>query len=209
MEIGFTFVLVTFAGYVIGSIPSGYLVGRGTGIDVRTVGSGNIGATNVLRQLGRPLGYLVFAADVGKGVAAVLLSICFGRQLGESSAQYLQAAAAASCVVGHSFPIWLGFKGGKGVATSVGVLLVLMPLSLPVMIAIWFIVFRVTRMVSAASVAAAVSLPFAVVLLLHSELVKGSVLFYFSLAITALVVWSHRENLRRITSGEEPRFSRK
>lgn len=198
-------------GYLFGSFPAGYLAGRLAGVDIRTVGSGNIGATNVLRVLGKRWGYLVFFLDAFKGFAAVRLTFFFMKYLPTAGpyAEYLAILTAVMCIVGHSFPVWLRFKGGKGVATSAGALFGLMPFAVPFIILIWFIVFETTRYVSVASIAAAISLPIVVGLFLRWKFLEGSALFYFSLLIALLVLWRHRSNFSRLLNGTEQRFSRK
>jgi glycerol-3-phosphate acyltransferase PlsY len=198
-------------GYLFGSFPAGYLAGRIAGIDVRTVGSGNIGATNVLRVLGKPWGYAVFFVDAFKGFAAVRLAFFVVQQspLLKPYAEYFAILTGAMCIVGHNFPVWLGFKGGKGVATSAGTLFGLMPLVVPVILVIWVIVFETTRYVSVASMMAAISLPLVVGLFLRLRFLDGPALLYFSTAIALLVLWRHRSNFSRLLKGTEQRFTRK
>jgi glycerol-3-phosphate acyltransferase PlsY len=198
-------------GYLFGSFPAGYLAGRLAGVDIRTVGSGNIGATNVLRVLGKSWGYPVFLIDAFKGFAAVRLTLSFAKYLptAQPYSEYLAILTAVMCIVGHTFPVWLRFKGGKGVATSAGALFGLMPFAVPVIILIWIIVFETTRYVSVASIAASVSLPIVVGLFLRWKFLEGTALFYFSLLIALLVLWRHRSNFSRLLNGTEQRFSRK
>jgi glycerol-3-phosphate acyltransferase PlsY len=197
--------------YLLGSFPPGYLAGRLAGIDIRTVGSGNIGATNVLRVLGKRWGYAVFFLDAFKGFVAVRLAFYLVPHLPLASPhpEYFAILAGVMCIVGHSFPVWLGFKGGKGVATSAGVLFGLMPLAVPCVVVIWIIIFETTRYVSVASIVASASLPLVVGLFLHWNFLEGSALFYFSALIAALVVWRHRSNFSRLLNGTEQRFTRK
>ncbi|HVF72655.1 MAG TPA: glycerol-3-phosphate 1-O-acyltransferase PlsY [Chthoniobacterales bacterium] len=197
--------------YLFGSFPAGYFAGRLAGVDVRKEGSGNIGATNVLRVLGKRWGYPVFLIDVFKGLAAVRLAFYLVRYWPEAnpSAEYVAIFAAIMCVVGHSFPIWLRFKGGKGVATSAGAICGLMPLALPAVLLVWVIVFYATRYVSLASVIASVSLPVVVAFLARWKLVDTYAFIYFSLLLALLVVWRHRSNFSRLLNGTEQRFSRK
>jgi glycerol-3-phosphate acyltransferase PlsY len=198
-------------GYLFGSFPAGYLAGRLAGVDIRSAGSGNIGATNVLRVLGKPWGYAVFVVDAFKGLAAVRLAFFLVRHwpTGEPYAQYFAILTAVMCVAGHTFPIWLRFKGGKGVATSAGVLFGLLPLAVPFILLIWLIIFEVTRYVSLASIVAAISLPIVVSLFARWKFIEGSALLYFSITITLLVLWRHRSNFSRLLNGTEQRFSRK
>jgi acyl phosphate:glycerol-3-phosphate acyltransferase len=202
---------IIFLGYLLGSIPFGYLVGRSNGIDIRAHGSHNIGATNVLRVMGKPWGLAVFSLDAVKGFAAVRTAIFLANSNPASAnfVDYFAILAAATCVAGHSFPIWLRFKGGKGVATSAGAIFGIMPVAAVSMFLVWLLIFRVTRYVSLASVIAASTLPFIVAILLWLRLSHGIVLLYVSTAMTALVVWRHRSNLSRLMKGTEQRFTRK
>jgi acyl phosphate:glycerol-3-phosphate acyltransferase len=202
---------VCFLGYLFGSFPAGYFAGQMAGVDVRSAGSGNIGATNVLRVLGKKWGYTVFFVDAFKGFAAVRLALFLAERLSSSrpDAVYFAILAAVMCVVGHTFPVWLRFKGGKGVATSAGAIFGLMPLAAVIIFLVWVVVFEITRYVSVASIIAASSLPVAVALLLHWGIVDGIVLLYFSTLLAILVVWSHRSNFSRLLKGTEQRFTRK
>jgi acyl phosphate:glycerol-3-phosphate acyltransferase len=196
MEHALTFLL----GFILGSIPSGYLVGRAKGVDIRKHGSGNIGSTNVLRTLGKGPGYLVFACDALKGVAAVLLAYRIFPSLGDLGA----IVAAVGCILGHNFTPWLRFKGGKGIATSLGVLIALLPLASVIVLTFWIVVFLATRFVSLASILAAAALP--VVVWLLSGIVT---LFWFSLLIGVLAIARHRQNIERLANGTESRFTRR
>jgi glycerol-3-phosphate acyltransferase PlsY len=206
-----TLVLVLVASYLLGSIPFGYLAGRTAGIDIRKVGSGNIGATNVVRMLGKRYGYPVFALDFLKGLGAVKISIAIATAMRPEwgSSEMFGALAAASSVIGHSFPPWLNFRGGKGVATFAGALLGLMPVATLIGVVIWILVFWLTRYVSVASVATAVALPLVICVMTRLNQGDGKALFYSSLCIAALVIWRHRSNLSRLMRGREPRFTRK
>ena len=197
--------------YLIGSIPAGYLVARCVGIDIRRVGSGNIGATNVLRVLGKPYGYGVFLFDFLKGVGAVRLSILVMNRLHpvHEHTEFVAIAAGVLCVIGHAYPIWLGFKGGKGVATSIGVVFGLMPLAAVVVMIVWLVVFQTTKYVSVASITAAVALPFAVIVIGHLQNTSGMAFVYFSICLTVVIVWRHRSNLSRLMKGTEQSFKRK
>ncbi len=151
------FAVVGLVSYLLGSIPAGYLVGRIAGIDIRKVGSGNIGATNVTRTLGRRYGYLVFLVDFAKGAVAVCISILLSQHVEPKprSTEIYGIVGAVFCVLGHVFPIWLKLKGGKGVATSAGALFGLMPLAALIGGVVWVFTFEVTRYVSVASVTTA------------------------------------------------------
>ncbi len=197
--------------YLLGSIPWGLLAARVNGVDIRKEGSGNIGATNVLRVIGKPWGLAVFALDAFKGFVAVRLAIWMTlRTAGaENYVEFYAILAAAACVIGHSFPIWLRFKGGKGVATSAGALFGVVPIAALTIFLVWVLVFETTRYVSLASVLAASALPLAVGVLVWLHMTQGYVLLYFCSAMTALVVWRHRSNIARLRNGTEERFTRK
>ena len=206
-----TFASVLIVGYVLGSIPFGYLAGRLAGIDIRKKGSGNIGATNVVRVLGKLYGYPVFFLDFLKGLGAVKISLLIAARVPPewSSPEIFGIFAAVSSVIGHCFPVWLKFRGGKGIATSAGALFGLMPLATLVGLAVWIAVFCLTRYVSLASMAAAVALPLVIAILTWLNQGYGKALFYSSLCIAAVVIWRHHSNISRLIHGAEPRFTRK
>lgn len=208
-----TIVYLTAAtlGYLLGSCPNGYLVSRARGIDIRQHGSGNIGATNVLRVLGKRLGYLVFGLDALKGLLAVRFAFAFAVPvaLGTAHREFVGIAAGLACILGHTFPVWLHFRGGKGVATSAGVLLGLMPIAVVSVFVVWVLLFQITRYVSVASIAAAVALPIFVALYLRLKALTGASLLPFSIVIAGFVVWRHRSNMERLLRGKEQRFGEK
>jgi glycerol-3-phosphate acyltransferase PlsY len=188
--------LVVVAAYLIGSVPFSFLVARAFGVrDVRRVGSGNVGATNVLRSAGKAAGALALVLDVGKGAAATALA---GRLAPDDAA--LPAAAAVAAVVGHMFPVWLRFEGGKGVATGLGALAPLAPMAALGAIAAFAVVALATRFVSLASVAGAVVLAVVAVGRRGPDPVAVA-----AVVSAALVVFRHRSNLRRILGGTESR----
>lgn len=206
-----TLAAIVFGSYLLGSIPAGYLAGRSAGIDIRTKGSGNIGATNVTRVLGKRYGYPVFAVDFLKGLAAVCLSIFITQraQSGWISSELSGIIGGVSCVIGHAFPVWLGFKGGKGVATSAGVVFRLMPVAALIGAAIWVVTFWLTRYASVASIAATVALPIIIFVMISLNQVHGTALLYFSILLAAVVILLHRSNLSRLVHGTEPRSKQK
>ena len=205
------FAVVVTGSYLLGSIPFGYLAGRIAGIDIRKCGSGNVGATNVIRTLRKGYGYPVFVADFLKGFGAVKISmlIAAGLQPGWNSSEMFGIVAAISSVSGHSFSVWLHFKGGKGVATSAGALFCLAPVAALVGAAVWILTFAVTRYVSVASVAAAAALPVIILIITWLRQTAGKSLFYSSVCLAAVVIWRHRSNLSRLVRGTEARFTRK
>ncbi|MGB9476446.1 MAG: glycerol-3-phosphate 1-O-acyltransferase PlsY [Candidatus Udaeobacter sp.] len=206
-----TLAAVVIGSYLLGSIPFGYLAGRIAGVDIRECGSGNVGATNVLRVLGKSFGYPVFAADFFKGFAAVKVSILIAMRIQPEwiSSETFGIAAAISSVLGHSFPVWLGFKGGKGVASSGGALFALAPVAALFGAGIWIVTFLLTRYVSVASVTAAAALPLIILIITWLSQSAGKSLFYLSVCLAAVVIWRHRSNLLRLMHGTEPRFTRK
>ena len=186
-------------GYLLGSIPSGWLAGRWLkGIDLRDLGSGSTGATNVLRQVGKGPALVVFLIDVGKGAAAVLLARAIG--LGD----WIQVLAGLTALAGHIWPVWLGFKGGKAVATGLGMFL---GLAWPVGLAsfgVFMAVFSLSRLVSLASVLAAISLP-----LLMAAGSGSTANLVVALVAMLLVLWRHRSNIQRLLNGTEPKLGQK
>ena len=194
--------------YLLGSIPTGYLVGKARGVDVRKLGSGNIGATNVFRTLGKKAGFVVLFADALKGwLAAGPVPTVIYHWMGVPGTwdlEYLQIMAGVLVILGHNYTCWLKFKGGKGIATSAGVLLALMPLALVISAATWMVVFLATRYVSVASLAAALVLPFAAWALgsSYSMLVVVTIL-------SGLAIYKHKPNIERLLKGTENRMGRK
>jgi glycerol-3-phosphate acyltransferase PlsY len=207
----FILAVLLVGSYLLGSMPFGYLAGRLAGTDIRQVGSGNVGATNVVRVLGKWYGYPVFALDVLKGFGAVKISMLLapGRPPDWNSPEIFGILAAVCSVLGHLYSPWLKFKGGKGVATSAGALLALVPLATFIAVIIWVVIFWVTRYVSLASVIAAIVLPLLIVLVSWRDENKVKPLVYSSACVAAIVVWRHRSNLSRLRRGTEPRFARK
>lgn len=199
---------VIILSYLLGSIPFGFIAGKFAGIDIRQRGSGNIGATNVLRVIGKRFGYIVFVADALKGFVAVRFGLWVGsHELVRSHA--LGIMAAAFVVIGHSFPVWLRFRGGKGVATSAGACVGLVPLATLLVTALWVGVFFAFGFVSVASITAACALPILVGVFSLRIDGRDHLLLAFSVTIAALVIWRHRDNIVRLAKGTEPRFKRR
>ena len=193
-------VLALGLGFLLGSLPCGFWLARAKGVDIRKKGSGNIGATNVGRILGKEWGYLVFALDALKGWLAVWLAAEF-LQAGDTGSVLTGMAAVA----GHVFSPWLNFKGGKGVATSAGVLLGLAPAVLIWTAAIWGISFAVKRIVSISSLLAATAFPFLVMWLEPGR----HALLLVAFILAGLVWYRHRDNLQRLVQGTENGFGKK
>lgn len=186
--------MVLFA-YFLGSMPTGFLLGSLSGVDVRRAGSGNVGATNVARVLGKKLGLITLLVDVAKGFIPVFLSVRFGFSL---SVTCLVAAAA---FLGHLYSVFLKFEGGKGVATALGIFLSVAPMATAVLIFVFSLVAVTTRFVSLASLIAAGLAPVIFWFFSYSPLLIG-----LSLVIALLIGLRHRQNIQRLISGAEPRF---
>ena len=204
-----THIVAAVLGYFTGSIPTGYLVGRAKGIDVRKVGSGNIGATNAFRILGKPAGTFVLLVDAIKGYLACTLVVDLVLMLRLSgpavpNRETLAIIGGIAAILGHNFTCWLRFKGGKGIATSAGVLLALVPAALLIVFALWGIVFAASKYVSLASIAAAVALPFAVWQTGGSGQMLGVTTF-----MSVLAIIKHRANMVRLWNGTENRIGSK
>ena len=205
------YIATALAAYLLGSVPTGYLVGRARGVDIRTVGSGNIGATNVFRALGRAAGILVLVVDAAKGYAAcaVLAPLLAGLTSagvaeGTAAADAFRILAGISVILGHNYSCWLRFKGGKGVATTAGVLLAWFPMAFAIALAVWLVVFLLSRIVSLASIVAAVALPVSV------GCSGGGLRWVVVSALLGLLaIYTHRSNIRRLLDGTEHRFGRK
>ena len=182
-------------GYLFGSVPFGLLLTRATGKgDIRNLGSGNIGATNVLRTGSRLLAALTLILDCLKATVAILLAM---RLFGEESAIF----AATGALVGHLYPVWLGFRGGKGAATFFGILIALLWPAALIYAAVWLLLLLTIRISSVAGMAAAVSAP-------ATALIIEPPLFPMLLGFAVLVLWKHRENIVRLYRGTEPRIGR-
>lgn len=200
----FSYVTVLLLSYLFGAIPFGLLIGKMYGKDVRREGSGNIGATNVTRVVGVNAGRVCFLLDFLKGVLPVLAA----DQLNDpSGAAGILAGAAA--VLGHVFPVYLRFRGGKGVSTAAGAALALAPPAFLSAAAVWIALFAASRYVSLASIAAALCLPLSATVLSvwRGNVPVLTVVFFY--VVGAAAVWNHRANIRRLRSGTELRFDRK
>ncbi|HHW44220.1 glycerol-3-phosphate 1-O-acyltransferase PlsY [Desulfofundulus thermobenzoicus] len=185
---------IVVASYLIGSIPAGYLLGRARGVDIRQHGSGNIGATNVWRTLGPVYGAVALLGDAGKGALAVWL----GRHFGGHG---LELATALAALAGHSWPVFLGFKGGKIIATGLGVFLVLAPLAALFALGLWLVVVALFRYVSLGSMVAALSVPLWM-FMLH----QPAPYVAFGVLVALIAVYKHRSNIKRLLEGTEPKI---
>ncbi|HLY43855.1 MAG TPA: glycerol-3-phosphate 1-O-acyltransferase PlsY [Terracidiphilus sp.] len=199
------FLLVALVAYLLGSIPTGYLLMRVfRHQDIRTIGSGNIGATNVLRSGARGLGAATFVLDVLKGAAAVGLGAFSTTFLCGASPRNLEALAAVCAVVGHMFPVWLRFKGGKGVATGFGVFLVAAPWAALAAITLFALVLAASRYVSLASILGAASFPVFAWFLVHGD--RPAFFIAAQVIVALLIIAKHHANIRRLIAGTENRF---
>jgi glycerol-3-phosphate acyltransferase PlsY len=198
--------LVVAAAYMLGSIPTGYLLVRFfRKQDIRTMGSGNIGATNVLRSGARGLGVATFALDVLKGCAAVGLGALLAPHLMPlAHVRSVEGLAALCAVLGNMFPVWLGFRGGKGVSTGFGVFLFAAPLAALAAITVFGIVLALTRFVSLASILGAAGFPIFAWFLVRGD--RPSFFIAAQSVVALLIIARHRQNIRRLLSGTESRF---
>jgi glycerol-3-phosphate acyltransferase PlsY len=198
--------LIVVLAYLLGSIPTGYLLVKlFRHEDIRSVGSGNIGATNVLRSGGKGLGAATFLLDVLKGAASVFLGAFLAFKLAPSMPfRDAQAIAAVSAVLGHMFPVWLRFRGGKGVATGFGVFLVAATLAALAAIGLFAAILLVTRYVSLASILGAASFPVFAWFLVHGD--KPAPFIAAQIIVASLIILKHHQNIRRLATGTESRF---
>lgn len=189
--------------YLGGATPFGFLAGKMRGLDIREHGSGNIGATNVLRVLGKPVGITVLVLDVLKGLVPVIVA----KLVSDSTVVHIATAMAA--ILAHNYTFWLGFKGGKGIATTGGAILPLMPWALLAAVIGWILVLKISRYVSLASIAAALIIPLT---LAGEYLIIGTWewnIFAFGMFVCLLAIWKHRSNIARLSCGKENRFVKK
>ncbi len=192
----FSLFLAVVSAYLCGSIPTGVLIARRLGVEVRKVGSGNIGATNVARSAGKKAGLLTLVGDAAKGLIPVLVVRFLN--LGETTV----AATAVAALLGHLFPLFLGFSGGKGVATGLGVFLGLAPYAILLALLLFLAVFALFRIVSLSSLVATATTPILLLMLAHprEHVVAG-------LVIALLIIMRHHENIARLWKGQEPKFT--
>ncbi|MFC5049518.1 glycerol-3-phosphate 1-O-acyltransferase PlsY [Rubritalea spongiae] len=221
--------------FFLGSIPFGLLIAKSQGINIREHGSGNIGATNVLRVVGKKFGITCFVLDFIKGLIPALIGISLIQYFGQSlsmtihalsglattlpedqraTAQTLQLITGLCAILGHNYSPWVGFKGGKGIATSAGVFCAFAPFAIPILILVWCAFFFTTRYVSVASITASAALPLTVLWgsWYHGKIANGTwnkPLFFFSLFIGAMAIWKHRSNIQKLLNGTENRFTPK
>lgn len=204
------YLLGLFLSYLLGAVPFGFLIAKAKGVDIRRAGSGNIGATNVYRTLGKGPGLLTFACDFLKGLLSVLVVAALANRLagpvGQGNLPYLKLLCGVGAMVGHSFPVFLGFHGGKGVATGVGLVMGLAPAVAGIGLGVWLVVFLIGRYVSLASIIAALTIGALVWTPLFESDPKHIVPMLLS-ALCLLVVARHHSNIGRLLKGTENRFS--
>lgn len=214
----FSLGLIVVLSYLAGSIPTSIIVSKlGRGIDIRNHGSGNAGGTNVARVLGWQAGILVILFDILKGYAAVQLipklflgPIPFENMTPFEDYTVIQIIAGCAAILGHIWTAFGGFRGGKGIATAGGVLASLATVEMAVALGVFIIVFVVSRYVSLGSLSAALSLPLAMFFrhnIFHAELQGYNTLIFFTIGISLLLVWTHRENIKRLRAGTESRLT--
>jgi glycerol-3-phosphate acyltransferase PlsY len=202
----FSYIFALLGAYFLGSLPTGFLVARAKGIDIRKVGSGNIGATNAMRILGRPAGSFVLLVDALKGFAAVCLCAFLGRKFyATADLETLCIVAGIGAVLGHNYTCWLKFKGGKGIATTAGVYLALAPWALLVALVVFILSVVLTKYVSVGSVTSAIALPATVWVMTPHNVFLGSV----TTALGALAIYKHKSNIQRLMKGTENRIGQK
>src|SRR4051812_46056449 len=207
-----SYIVTALVAYLLGSIPTGYLVAKSRGVDIRKVGSGNIGATNVFRILGKPAGIFVLVVDALKGFVACRLVgwlayriILHASHPDFTTGEALKIIGGIFAILGHNYTCWLKFKGGKGIATSGGVMLALLPIAMGMALGVWLILLGTTRYVSVASIGAAVTLPLAAWWPAQSS----RTMIIVAGAISALAIYKHRANIQRLRNGTENRIGKK
>jgi glycerol-3-phosphate acyltransferase PlsY len=214
------YIITALAAYLLGSIPFGYLVAKAKGVDIRSVGSGNIGATNAMRVLGKPTGIFVLLMDALKGYLACRLlpplifntlaphfyglAVFFQGEPVEIQTRFFVIAGICA-VLGHNYTCWLNFKGGKGIATTAGVYLALAPWAVLVSLIVFILVVLLTKYVSVGSITAAIALPVTVWAMTPHNILLGIV----TTALGALAIWKHKGNIQRLRAGTENRIGRK
>jgi len=204
------YIFVVVISYLLGATPSGYLAGMACGIDVRTAGSGNIGATNVVRVLGKKVGAVVLAADAFKGFVSARWVPGLALWLFPSpgmSRENLMVLGGVAAFLGHVYSCWLKFKGGKGIATAGGIALAWAPAACLTALALWALVLAVSKYVSLASIAAAIILPFAVWFWNGKN--GSPTMTYAMTGLSLLAIYKHKANIQRLFKGEESRIGRK
>ncbi len=202
------YILIGIVSYLIGSISFSVIISKKmAGFDVRKKGSGNAGSTNVLRTVGKKAAALTLVCDILKGVVAILLAVLLGFIVKDLEGDLLVQIAAITVVIGHTFPIFFGFKGGKGVATSLGVLLIINWQIGLICLVFALVIMALTRMVSAGSVLAAILFPVLTLFIGQEHFIVQGNYFVFSVIMALIVAFNHRSNIKRILNGTENKLS--
>ena len=197
--------LIIFLAYLIGSIPTAVWVGRKFhGIDVREHGSKNAGATNTFRVLGRKSGWFVLIIDVLKGLLAAILPLLFKTEYADNQLLFFQLSTSFVCIIGHVYPVFAQFRGGKGVATALGIIIGLNPFSAGISLLIFLIVFLASRYVSLGAIITSIAYPFISYFVVKED---AKSMIVFSVLLGVLIVLSHRKNIKRLINGEESRMN--
>ena len=197
--------LIIFLAYLIGSIPTAVWVGRKFhGIDVREHGSKNAGATNTFRVLGRKSGWFVLIIDVLKGLLAAILPLLFKTEYDDNQLLFFQLSTSFVCIIGHVYPVFAQFRGGKGVATALGIIIGLNPFSAGISLLIFLIVFFAFRYVSLGAIITSIAYPFISYFIVKED---AKSMIVFTVLIGVLIVLSHRKNIKRLINGEESRMN--
>ena len=210
-------ILLILVSYIIGAIPFAYIIGKiFKGIDIREYGSGNLGSTNAFRVLGAPLGIMVQILDIAKGLAVVLiLSTCFYHNLPFRNITpfeditVLKIIAGVSAVIGHTFSVFVGFKGGKGINTALGMLISLSPIDVSISAGFFILILLFSGYVSLGSVVASFLFPIVMFIrenIFNVEIYGYKTLIFFSIAVSILLIYNHRSNIKRLLYGNENRF---
>jgi len=203
-----TYILMAVIAYAIGSVNFSVIISKKiAGFDVREKGSGNAGTTNMLRSVGKGAAALTLILDIAKGLVAILIAMLVGKIATEANPAILVQLAGFFAVLGHTFPVFFGFKGGKGVATSLGVLLLINPLVGVICLVFALVVMAFTRMVSLGSIMAAILFPVLTLFIKDGYITDGYTYVFFGIAMAILVIFNHRSNLKRIYNGTENRLS--
>jgi glycerol-3-phosphate acyltransferase PlsY len=197
--------LIIFLAYLIGSIPTAVWVGRKFhGIDVREHGSKNAGATNTFRVLGRKSGWVVLTIDVLKGLMAAILPLLFKTEYADNQLLFFQLSTSFVCIIGHVYPVFAQFRGGKGVATALGIIIGLNPFSAGISLLIFLIVFLASRYVSLGAIITSIAYPFISYFIVKED---AKSMIVFTVLLGVLIVLSHRKNIKRLINGEESRMN--
>jgi glycerol-3-phosphate acyltransferase PlsY len=201
------FSLPPLLAYLVGSIPFAYIIAASRGVDIRKVGSGNVGATNVFRTVSKPLGILTFILDALKGWLPVTLAPVIFRLITctDGPELYLKVMCGVTAVLGHTYPVYLSFRGGKGVATGAGTLLGIAPYTLIIGLCVWIITFLCSRYVALASIMSALSVVVSSWILYRQNIFLPVVLSL----LAVVIIWRHRSNIKRLMNGTEYRFGKK